>query len=80
VSPLGSPRNPPNHVHTPAQKPISQSEAMISNYRVDSPEGYIEHDGTTEDFLDSTGQGQRAQGQTLANTPQAHEDYIKAYD
>ncbi|KPY80895.1 hypothetical protein ALO97_05290 [Pseudomonas syringae pv. tagetis] len=80
VSPLGSPRNPPIHVHTPAEKPISLSEALISNYRVDSPEGYIDHDGTTEVFLDSTGQGERAQGQRLAITPQALEDYIKAFD
>ncbi|KTB73877.1 MULTISPECIES: dermonecrotic toxin domain-containing protein [Pseudomonas] len=80
ISPLGGARNPATHVHTPDEKPISLSEALVINYRVDYPEGYIDHDGITEVFLDTTGQGVRAQGQSLAITPQALEDYIKAFD
>ncbi|MEX5591119.1 hypothetical protein, partial [Pseudomonas urmiensis] len=56
-TPLGNPRLPPTYVHTPDPRPISLSEALISNYRVDHPAGYIDHGGSTVVFFDPTGQG-----------------------
>ncbi|MCF5354881.1 hypothetical protein GIW06_27375, partial [Pseudomonas syringae] len=75
-NPLGNPRLPPTYIHTPDPRPISLSEALISNYRVDHPAGYIDHGGGTIVFLDPTGQGDSEQGQLLEISPQALEDYI----
>ncbi|MCF5442243.1 hypothetical protein GIV90_11660, partial [Pseudomonas syringae] len=79
-NPLGNPRLPPTYIHTPDPRPISLSEALISNYRVDHPAGYIDHGGGTIVFLDPTGQGDSEQGQLLEISPQALEDYIRAFD
>ncbi|OUM09228.1 hypothetical protein BW686_00605 [Pseudomonas syringae] len=80
ISPLGGPRTPATYTHSPDEKPLSLSEALMNNYRVDYPAGYIDHDGSTAVFLDTTGLGNSAQGQVLAIDPQALEDYIKAFD
>ncbi|WP_024647342.1 dermonecrotic toxin domain-containing protein [Pseudomonas syringae] len=79
ISPLGSARNPSPYVHTPDEKPVSLSEALMNNYRVDYPQGYVDHDGSTVVFLDITGKGERDQSQLLAVPAQVLEDYIKAF-
>ncbi|WP_440060514.1 dermonecrotic toxin domain-containing protein [Pseudomonas syringae] len=79
INPLGSPRNPSTYVHTPDEKPVSLSEALMNNYRVDYPQGYLDRDGRTVVFLDTTGKGERDQGQLLAIPAQALEGYIKAF-
>ncbi|WP_024671900.1 dermonecrotic toxin domain-containing protein [Pseudomonas syringae] len=78
--PLGDPRLPSTYVHTPDKKPISLSEALVSNYRVDHPVGYIDHGGGTVVFFDATGLGNSELGQVLEISPQALEDYIKTFD
>lgn len=79
-NPLGNPRLPPTYVHTPDPRPISLSEALMSNYRVDHPAGYNDHGGGTVVFFDPTGQGDSEQGQVLEISPQAIEGYIRAFD
>lgn len=80
ITQLGDARRPSTYVHSPDETPVSLSQALIRNYRVDRPVGYIDHDGGTDVFLDTTGKGVRADDQILDIAPQALEDYIKAFD
>ncbi|MCV4281303.1 dermonecrotic toxin domain-containing protein [Pseudomonas capsici] len=80
TTPLGSIMRPIVHVHVPDEKPISLSEALISNYRVQYPAGYIDHGGRSVVYLDPTGKGVWSGDKELAVSAQAIEDKIKAID
>ncbi|MCD5995174.1 hypothetical protein KDX38_16165 [Pseudomonas sp. CDFA 602] len=80
ITPLGDARTPSTHVHTPDEKPITLSEALIRNYRVDYPSGYIDHDGRSLVFHDASGTASLTDQQALSITPKAVEDYIKSLD
>lgn len=80
VTPLGNARNPGNDVQVPSEKPISLSEALVSNYRVASPVGYIDHGGRNIVYLDPTGKGQWAADQELTLDPQSIEKDIQQLD
>ncbi|QXG29483.1 dermonecrotic toxin domain-containing protein [Pseudomonas viridiflava] len=80
TTPLGDARTPAVHVHTPHEKPISLSEALVTQYRVQTPLGYIDHGGKTVVFLDPTGQGQWAVDTELAVDPYAVEEHIRTID
>jgi len=77
TTPLGDARNPANHVHVPSETSISLSEALLSNYRVDRPVGYIDNGGRTAVYTDVTGKGQWSEGAELALSAEALESLIK---
>lgn len=80
TTPLGDARVPAHYVHVPDDTPISLSQAVMSNYRIQYPAGYIDHGGSTLVFFDDTGKGAWAPGQVLPINPQNVEDYIKGLD
>lgn len=79
-TPLGDARVPATYVNVPDETPISLSQALVSNYRVQYPAGYIDHGGGTSVFYDNTGKGAWAPEQVLPINPQNLEDYIKDLD
>ncbi|MCV4288871.1 hypothetical protein OH708_13215 [Pseudomonas capsici] len=80
TTPLGSIMRPIVHVHVPDEKPVSLSEALMNNYRVQYPAGYIDHGGRTVVYLDPTGEGVWSDDKELAVSAQAIEEKIKAID
>jgi hypothetical protein len=78
-TPLGSPQAPVTYVHSPASKPISLSDALLTHYRVDRPVGYLDEDGRTEVYTDPSGKGTWAEEARLNIAPEAIEQYIKAF-
>ncbi|GFM55231.1 hypothetical protein PSCICF_14090 [Pseudomonas cichorii] len=80
TTPLGSFMRPMVHVHVPDEKPVSLSEALMSNYRVQYPAGYIDHGGRTVVYLDPTGKGAWSADKELAVSALAIEEKIKAID
>ena len=79
-TPLGSARVPITQVKTPAGLPISLSQALINNYRVEHAEGYLDHDARTIVYIDATQNGHAVDIQELAVTPQAIENHIRKID
>ncbi|MFJ4142338.1 dermonecrotic toxin domain-containing protein [Pseudomonas sp. NPDC089734] len=80
ITPLGSVHQPVSHVHVPSEKPVSLSEALINNYRVEYPAGYIDHGGRSVVYLDPTGKGDWADDRELPLSAQSIEDKIIAID
>ncbi|MDO7927565.1 hypothetical protein Q6A51_12290 [Pseudomonas sp. KFB-139] len=80
VTPLGSILRPTVHVHVPDEKPVSLSEALMSNYRVQYPAGYIDHGGRSVVYLDTTGKGVWSADKELAVAALDIEERIKAID
>ncbi|WP_249583582.1 dermonecrotic toxin domain-containing protein [Pseudomonas viridiflava] len=80
TTPLGDARTPSIHVYTPDETPLSLSEALVNQYRVRSPAGYIDHGGRTVTFLDPTGKGEWAEDRALTLDPQALENHIRTID
>ena len=80
TTPLGSFMRPMVYVNVPDEKPVSLSEALISNYRVQYPAGYIDHGGRTVVYLDPTGKGDWSADKELAISALAIEEKIKAID
>lgn len=79
-TPLGDARRPANFVRIPDDKPVSLSEALITHYQVQHPEGYIDHGGRTAVWLDTTGKGTWAADQVLPVDPAAVEAHIRQLD
>ncbi|WP_426118641.1 dermonecrotic toxin domain-containing protein [Pseudomonas sp. DSP3-2-2] len=79
-TPLGSARVPTTQVTVPDGLPISLSQALIYNYRVEHAEGYLDHDARTIVYIDPTEKGHAANVQELAITPQAIENHIRKID
>ena len=77
ITPLGDARHPAVDFQVPDEHPISLSEALVSNYRVASPNGYIDHGGRTAVYYDSTGKGAWTASQELPMDPQAIETVIR---
>ncbi|MBX8484560.1 dermonecrotic toxin domain-containing protein [Pseudomonas cichorii] len=80
TTPLGSILRPTVHVHVPDEKPVSLSQALMSNYRVQYPAGYIDHGGRSVVYLDPTGKGVWSADQELAISALDIEEKIKAID
>jgi hypothetical protein len=80
TTPLGDARVPAHYVNVPDDTPVSLSQALMSNYRIQFPAGYIDHGGRTLVFFDDTGKGVWAPEQVLPINPQHVEDYIKDLD
>ncbi len=80
TTPLGDARTPSMQAYTPDETPLSLSEALVNQYRVRSPAGYIDHGGRTVTFLDPTGKGEWAEDRALALDPQAVENHIRTID
>jgi|SRR5471030_150406 len=80
TTPLGNARNPANQVHVPSETPITLTEALLNNYRVERPVGYLDNGGRTAVYNDPTNKGQWQQNTELPITAQAIEDLIKGID
>lgn len=76
-TPLGSIHTPTTYVHSPDEIAISLSDALLSNYRVDRPVGYIDNGGRTVVYTDLTGKGTWSKDARLAIDPEAIENHIK---
>lgn len=79
-TPLGDSRRPTNSVLIPDDKPVSLSEALITHYQVQRPEGYIDHGGRTVVYLDTTGKGTWSADRALPIDPAAVEAHIRQLD
>jgi len=79
-TPLGNARQSTNFVHVPDETPISLSVALINNYRVERPVGYLDHGARTVVYLDPSGKGEWAQERALPISPEALEATIKGID
>ncbi|QHF04740.1 hypothetical protein N015_20950 [Pseudomonas asturiensis] len=77
---LGDARTPPIQVSTPDERPMSLSNALVTQYRVQPPVGYLDHGGATVVFLDTTGQGTWREDQALELDPRALEEHLKTID
>lgn len=77
TTPLGDARHPAIDIQVPDEKPISLSEALVSNYRVASPAGYIDNGGRNAVYLDVTGTGKWDARQELPMDVQAIENVIR---
>lgn len=80
ITPLGNARQPSTDFQVPSETPISLSDALVSNYRVPTPVGYIDHGGRSVVYLDPTGKGDWSASQELPIDPQAIEDDIRNID
>lgn len=80
TTPLGDARHPVNHVHVPDPQPINLGTALINNYRVEHPEGYIDHGGRSVVYLDPTGKGEWAAERALTISAEDIEDTVKSID
>ncbi|WP_122314477.1 dermonecrotic toxin domain-containing protein [Pseudomonas cichorii] len=79
-TPLGNIHQPASHVHVPSEKPVSLSEALVNNYRVEYPTGYTDHGGRSVVYQDPTGKGTWSPDQELPVTAEAIETQIKTID
>jgi hypothetical protein len=77
TTPLGDARHPALDIQVPDEKPVSLSEALVSNYRVASPTGYIDKGGRNAVYLDTTGTGKWDARQELPMDVQAIENVIR---
>lgn len=78
TTPLGSAHSPITYVHTPDETPISLSNALLNNYRVERPVGYIDNGARTTVYTDLTGKGQWSDDAELAISPEAIESHIRS--
>jgi hypothetical protein len=79
-TPLGSARVPVTQFNMPDGLPISLSQALIGNYRVEHAEGYLDHDARTIVYIDPTEKDHAATVQELPVSPQAIENHIRRID
>lgn len=77
ISPLGDARHPTVDFQVPDEKPVSLSEALVINYRVAAPVGYIDHGGRSAVYHDSTAQGVWEKNQELPIDPHAIENLVR---
>lgn len=80
ITPLGDARNPANHVQAPSEIPISLSEALLNNYRVERPVGYLDNGGRTAIYADPTGKGQWSQEAEMAVSAESVQRLVKDID
>jgi hypothetical protein len=77
ITPLGDARHPALDFQVPDEKPISLSQALVNNYRVAAPGGYIDHGGRNAVYLDMTGKGVWLASQELPMDAQAIEGVVR---
>ncbi|HEX8596426.1 MAG TPA: DUF6543 domain-containing protein [Pseudomonas sp.] len=80
MTPLGNARVPVTQVSFPDTKPISLSQALISNYRVAQVQGYIDHGGQTHVYIDDTDNGYTTQPREIPLSAQDIENHIREID
>ncbi|MEB0093607.1 hypothetical protein RHM65_11335 [Pseudomonas sp. CCI4.2] len=80
TTPLGSAHAPVNFVHVPNETPMSLTTALLCNYRVDRPVGYLDNGGRSVVYSDPTGKGIQAENTEMALSPDAIERLIKGID
>ncbi|WP_297846176.1 DUF6543 domain-containing protein [Pseudomonas sp.] len=80
TTPLGSAHSPVTYVHTPDETPISLTNALLSNYRVDRPVGYLDNGGRSVVYSDPTAKGVFTADAELGVSAEAMESLIKGID
>jgi hypothetical protein len=80
TTPLGHARAPVTRVVAPDESPLSLGKALINNYRVKYPIGYLDHGGRTAVYLDPTREGRWAAANELPVTAEALEQHIRQAD
>ncbi|MEA9979141.1 MULTISPECIES: dermonecrotic toxin domain-containing protein [unclassified Pseudomonas] len=80
TSPLGSAHAPVTFVHVPNETPISLTRALLCNYRVDRPVGYLDNGARSVVYSDPSGKGIQAEDTELPLSPDAVESLIKDID
>ncbi|HEY0288918.1 MAG TPA: DUF6543 domain-containing protein [Pseudomonas sp.] len=80
TTPLGHARAPANDIHVPSEQPIGLGEALMNNYRVEHPVGYIDHGGRTAVYIDPTAEGKWTAAQELSISADAIEQQIRDID
>ncbi|MEQ7921346.1 DUF6543 domain-containing protein [Xanthomonas sp. WHRI 1810A] len=58
TTPLGHARAPVTEVRAPSLLPVALDQALVDNYRVEHPVGYIDEGGRTAVYIDRTSKGQ----------------------
>jgi hypothetical protein len=80
ISALGHARAPVTHVQVPDETPISLGQALISQYRVAYPVGYIDEGAESLVYLDPSKKGDFSEHQRLPVQAQALEQFIQGVD
>lgn len=80
TQPLGNARQPGIDFRVPSETPLSLSEALVSNYRVASPVGYIDNGGRSVVYVDPTGKGEWSADRELLIDPHSIENEIRNVD
>lgn len=80
ITSLGHARAPVTQVQTPALAPIALDKALMDNYRVEHPVGYVDHGGRTAVYLDVTGEGKWDEEQELSLSADDIEQRIASID
>lgn len=80
ITPLGNARAPVTAINVPDPVPVPLGRALLDNYRVERPVGYIDHDGRTVVYNDPTGEGKWAAQNELAISADAIEQHIRGID
>lgn len=80
TTPMGSAHSPVTYVHTPDEKPINLTNALLTNYRVDRPVGYLDNGGRSVVYSDPTAQGVYTESAELAISADTLESLIKGID
>jgi len=80
TTPLGHARAPATQVQTPDLSPVALDRALMNNYRVEHPVGYVDHGGRTVVYLDVTGEGKWEAANQLSLSAHAIEQHITSID
>ncbi|WP_268797679.1 dermonecrotic toxin domain-containing protein [Pseudomonas huanghezhanensis] len=77
---LGHARAPVTLVEVPSESPVSLGQALMDNYRVAHPVGFIDNGGRSVVYVDSTGQGTWTAANELPISADAVEAQIRSID
>lgn len=80
VTPLGHARAPVTNIQIPDRSPVALDKALMDNYRVPHPVGYVDEGGRTAVYLDPTGEGIWDPKQELNLSAEAVADHIMSID
>jgi hypothetical protein len=80
VTPLGHARAPVTHTQTPDLSPVALDKALMDNYRVQHPVGYLDEGGRTAVYVDVSGEGKWDAAKELSLSADAIEQRIASID
>jgi hypothetical protein len=80
TTPLGHARAPVTEVRAPSLLPVALDRALVANYRVEHPIGYVDHGGRTAVYIDRASEGQGSAANELPISAEAIEQHIRDID